>query len=67
MNIADRLRRAGCFASGAATLALFFAVGAAVSLVSGDWLPTLQAVVVAALFTGAALWLARRHAARVGK
>lgn len=61
MSIAERLRRAGCLAAAAATFALFFAVGTAVSLVSGDWLTTLQALAVTALFAGGALWLERKH------
>lgn len=66
MRIDERLRRAGCIASGLLTFALFFAIGAAVSLVSGDWLTTLQALVVAGLFAGAGIWLGRRRSGARG-
>jgi hypothetical protein len=61
MRIDERLRRAGCLASGLLSFALFFAIGAAVSLVSGDWLTTLQALVVAALFGGGGVWIGRKR------
>jgi hypothetical protein len=61
MRILDRARQAGCIATGVATFALFFAVGVLVSLMSGDFLTTFQALAVTALLGGLALWLERRH------
>jgi hypothetical protein len=61
MRILDRARNAGCIATGLATFALFFGVGAVVSLFSGDPLTTLQALVVAVLLLGAAYWLEQRR------
>ena len=65
MPILERARRAGCIASGAASLALFFAIGAIVSLLAGDVLMVLQSLVVAALLFGAAIWIARVHRKRI--
>ncbi|HVK38975.1 MAG TPA: hypothetical protein VNA88_10615 [Candidatus Kapabacteria bacterium] len=61
MRLDERFRRAGCLALGLLSFAFFFAVGAAVSLVSGDLMMALQALVVAAVFAGFGVLVMRRR------
>jgi len=59
-SLFDRLQRAGCWAVGLYAFALFFALGALISLLNGDILRTIGALFIGALAAGGGIWLARR-------
>jgi hypothetical protein len=54
-------RRAGCWSVGVLAIALFFLIGALVTLLNGDIWGVVQALLLAALAIALAIWLARRH------
>ncbi|MDB5033510.1 MAG: hypothetical protein JWQ98_751 [Chlorobi bacterium] len=56
------LNRAGCWAVGLYVFAIFFALGAIISLVNGDAMRALGSLLITAIAVGGGIWLARRHA-----
>lgn len=62
----DRLQRAGCWAVGLYAFALFFALGAVISLLNGDIVRTLGSLLIGALCVGGGIWLARRSGEKAG-
>ena len=60
-------RRMGCWANVLLAMALFFMIGALVSLFNGEIGTTLQAVIAALLLTGIAIVIGRRVGRGVGK
>ncbi|MBC8145763.1 MAG: hypothetical protein H7X80_09255 [bacterium] len=61
LRISDRARRAGCIATAFVTLALYFLVGAIISALTGDMVPTLQSVGVAVVLIVIAVVIAKRR------
>ncbi len=59
-SILDRAKRAGCWAVGLYAFAIFFLLGAVVSLLNADFLRTIEALLLAALAVGLGIWLARK-------
>lgn len=51
---------AGCWSAGLFAIAIFFALGALISLMNGDLSTALEASVVAGVAGAAAAWLRRR-------
>ncbi len=60
ISIVDRAKRAGCWAVGLYGFALFFALGAIISLLNADILRALGGAFLTALSLGTGIWLARR-------
>jgi hypothetical protein len=60
----DRVRRAGCWAVGLYAFAVFFTIGALVSLLNVDIIRAIEGGALAALCLGVGIWLARKGAGR---
>ncbi len=63
-SIAGLFRRLGCWSVGVFLFALFFGIGALVSLFGGDIMIALQGLVLAVAVAGLGVWLGRKHALR---
>jgi hypothetical protein len=64
VSLLDRVKRAGCWAVGLYAFAIFFALGALVSLINLDFLRAIGGLVLAALCVGLGIGLARKGAGR---
>jgi hypothetical protein len=65
-SLMDRFQRAGCWAVGLYAFAIFFALGAIISLLNGDIIRTLGALLIGAVCVGVGIWLARKNAGSTG-
>jgi hypothetical protein len=61
-GMVELARRAGCWANALAAVALFFLLGALVSLFNGEIAITLQAFIAMFLLLAIAIWAGRRSA-----
>jgi hypothetical protein len=63
-SFVDRVKRAGCWAVGLYIFAIFFTLGALVSLINLDFMRAIGGVVIAAICVGLGIWLARKGIGR---
>jgi hypothetical protein len=56
------LHRAGCWAVGLYVFAIFFALGAIISLMNGDVMRALGSLLITGIAAGGGIWLARKRA-----
>ncbi|MEO5928651.1 MAG: hypothetical protein ABIR47_01850 [Candidatus Kapaibacterium sp.] len=61
------LQRAGCWAVGLYVFAIFFTLGAIISLINGDLMRALGSLLITAIAVGGGIWLARKHAENGGR
>lgn len=59
-SMLDTAKRLGCWSVGLFAVAAFFAIGALVSLLNGDILTVLQALLLVGVVGAVAYWVGRR-------
>jgi hypothetical protein len=58
------MKRAGCWAVGLYAFAVFFTLGALVSLINLDFIRAIEGLILAAACMGLGIWLARKGTGR---